>query len=426
MRRTGPSPYSRDLILAVILAAGCATVYAGFALRLARGAFSDYINLAFDFDPQIYVDLFAGTGAERGNVKHPLIVLLRPFGWLLRELGLAPAAAAGLLMALCGGATVGVVFLILRSMAVATTLALALAALFAVSASQVITAMVPEAYGPAALGLALGWLLAVRTLLTSPERGMGWGRVAATVTAFGITITNVVQPLLAEALIRLRDPDKPRAIMRLAIFGATVAAIAVALTGLAWADRVPGLLADPLAVVREAYWQRTVGERTGFGETIMRLLGFAVVAPRFATVALPEGIAMLDFRLPEFDGLALTATLVWHGFWAAGAAAMLTQPRLRILAAGLAGALLFNVVLHLDFQFRGSLFLYAAHVHLGLFVLGCGMAPLLRPGSLAAQAYLAAVLVLVGLVGATSFDRAAALAVGFDTVNVGCTAPCRL
>ena len=427
MRPAGP-PFSRDdLALAAAIAGLAVAVYAGLALRLAQGAFGEYDNLAFDFDAQRYVALYAGDEYERGNVKHPLIVLLRPLGLLLGAFGLAPAAAAGLLMALCGGATVGVVFVILRTIAVAAAPALALSALFAVSASQVITAMVPEAYGPAALGLAVAWLLAARALMAPAAptpAGMPWGRLAATVAAYGITTTNVVQPLLAEALIRVRRQGLRRAIRPLVVFGLVAAAIALALTALVWADHLGALLADPLAVVREVYWQRTKGERVGLVDTVLRLLGYAVVPPRFVTLNLPEGIAMLGFRAPDFTLRSLVATVLWHGFWLVGTVAMLAQPALRWLAAGLAGVLVFNVLFHLDFQFRGSLFLYSAHVNLALFLLGCGLAPLLRPGSVAARAYLAVVVVLVLLVGSISLNRAVTMAESFDQVRAECPAPC--
>jgi hypothetical protein len=178
-------------------------------------------------------------------------------------------------------------------------------------------------------------------------------------------------------------------------------------------------------VAREIFWQRTKGERVGLADTVLRLLGYAVVPPRFSTLELPEGIAMLGFRAPEFTWRSLSATVLWHGFWAVGAVAMLMQRRLRWLAAGLVAVLVLNVIFHLDFQFRGSLFLYSAHVNLALFLLGCGAAPLLRPGSRAARAYLAVVVALVVLVGMVSLDRAATIAVSFDKVQTRCAAPCQ-
>jgi predicted TIM-barrel fold metal-dependent hydrolase len=142
-----------DLRMAALFALGALGLYAALGLRLAQGQYFDFYNLAFDFDPPRSVAILALEEHERGNVKHPLFVLLRPLAWPLLAAGFAPKQAAALVMAGLGAATVGVVFLYLRSLAVATGTAAALALLFAVSSCQVITSTIPEAYGPAALGI---------------------------------------------------------------------------------------------------------------------------------------------------------------------------------------------------------------------------------------------------------------------------------
>ena len=83
-----------------------------------------------------------------------------------------------------------------------------------------------------------------------------------------------------------------------------------------------------------------------------------------------------------------------------------------------------NIVFHLDFQFRGSLYLYAAHTHFLVFALGAGLAPALAPASLAARAYLASVVVLILLVGSVTLERTRVFITGFDAVRVDCRAPC--
>ena len=56
-------------------------LYVVLGLRLARGQYLDYYNLAFDFDPARYVSTFALPSADPGGFKHPLILLLRPLAW---------------------------------------------------------------------------------------------------------------------------------------------------------------------------------------------------------------------------------------------------------------------------------------------------------------------------------------------------------
>jgi len=418
----GPAINRADVALAAGLALAALAVYAGFGLRLAQGRYSEFYNLAFDFDPPRYVALLAHAEYDRGNVKHPLTLLLRPLAWPLLAVGIAPKAAAALVMAGFGAATVGVVFLFLRSLAVAGGLAAALAVLFAVSGCQVFTSMIPEAYGPAAFGIAAVWLLAVWRLADLRHGRML--RFALAAFGYGVTTTNLMQPVLAEALAWWRHRGLRGAVLPMLRYGLAVAAICAVLTALVWADVLWNFLADPVAVAKEVYWQRTKGERVGLADVLLRLVGYGVVSPRFVAVALPDGITMLDFRAPLFDPLAALAFGLWQVFWLAGAIAAFVHPSTRFLALGLTATLVLNIAFHLDFQFRGSVYLYAAHTHFLVFALGTGLAPMLRPGSAVARAYLGVVLLLVVLVGAVTFDRARALATGFDEVNITCTAPC--
>ena len=412
-----------DLRMAALFALGALGLYAALGLRLAQGQYFDFYNFAFDFDPPRSVAILALEEHERGNVKHPLFVLLRPLAWPLLAAGFAPKQAAALVMAGLGAATVGVVFLYLRSLAVATGTAAALALLFAVSSCQVITSTIPEAYGPAALGIAATWLLAAWRL--ADLRHGRLMRFVLAVFSYGVTTTNLMQPVFAEALAWWRHRGLAGAIQPMIRYGLWVALLCAVLTGLVWRDMVVSFLADPVAVAKEVYWQRTKGVREGLFETVLRLVGFTVVSPRFTPVPLEaDGITMLDFRAPDFDAVGQVAFLAWHVFWLPGALAALWHRPTRWLAVGLWAMLLTNIAFHLDFQFRGSIFLYAAHTHFLVFALGAGLAPMLRPGGMAARLYLASVVVLIALVGATTFDRAWDFATGFDDVRVGCPAPC--
>jgi len=419
---TAPVQLRTDLAVALTLALAAAALYAGFALRLAEGRYLEFYNFAFDFDPPLYVAILAEAEHARGNVKHPLVVLLRGLAWPLVALGLPAKAAASLVVAGLGGATVGVVFLFLRRFGAAMLPAGALAVLFAVSGGQVFTAIIVEAYGPAAFGIACIWLLAAHGM-ADPTRG-GVARIAAAVFAYGITTTNVLQSFFAEALLWWRRRGLVGAIRPMIRFGIAVGAAAAVLTAIVWADLLLAALSDPVGVVKEVYWARTKGERVGAVEVVLRLVGYTVVSPEFDRVPLPDGFDMLDFRTPAFSAWAGTAWVAWHVFWAAGAVAALANPRTRWLAVGLAGTLAFNIVFHLDFQFRGSLYLYAGHTHFLMFALGAGLAPLLRPGSRAAAAYVAGVLLLSVLVGAVTLDRVMDFATRFDEVNIECPAPC--
>jgi len=76
-----------------------------------------------------------------------------------------------------------------------------------------------------------------------------------------------------------------------------------------------------------------------------------------------------------------------------------------------------NVLLHLDYQFRGSLYIYAAHLHFGVFALAMGAAPWVSAqGSRLRLGYVGVLLALAGAAMVVNVQRAAALAPLFDTL----------
>src|SRR3954470_17709959 len=114
------------------------------------------------------------------------------------------------------------------------------------------------------------------------------------------------------------------------------------------------------------------------------------------------------------------AAPLWLLFWAVGAVAALMHRQYRLIAGAIAVALCFNLLFHLKFQFRGSLYLYAAHMHFLVFALGAGLAPWLTIRSAAGKTYAGAVLALALLLAVNNLPIALSFASDFDTVQMSC------
>lgn len=393
-----------DILLAAAAAALALALYATLGLRLAQGAYLEQFNLAFDFDPVRYLSTLTGSPPDKLGVKHPLIVLIRPLAWPLLALGLEAKQAAVLVMAGFGAATVATVLLLLRLVGAGRPEAAALATLYAVGGTPIFTAIIVEAYGPAALGIAALWLVTARRLAGADD--MLALRLAIGTYNFGITLTNVAQVALAELLAALRRAPPLLALRQVILFGIALAAIAAALSIAVWFSELRILLADPVQAIKEVYWLQTKGERTGPVPVLLTFLGYSFVSPSFDVVPLPEGIDMLDFRSWRFGTAGAIAMPLWLAFLATGTIGAIAHPRTRWLALGLLAALLFNIAFHLDFQFRGSLYLYAAHTHVLVFLLATGLAPWVRDRPAARWAYIAFVLALAALTAATNLPIA--------------------
>ncbi len=397
-------------------------LYGVLAFRLAQGAYLDYYNLAFDFDPIRTVDALAVTPPDFLNVKHPLLVLLRPLAWPLLLAGLTAKEAAALLMAGFGSASVALCFVFLRKAPIDRPIAAALTLLFIVTGSQIFTSIITETYGIASFSIILTWVIAQARLRDATRfRRL---RYVAGVLTFGTTITNVVQTFLAELLVAWRSEGLRLAVRRCILFGLILLVLIVILAVAVWHNVLREELKDPLLALKHVFWLQTKGPRTGPGEVLLTFFTFSFVSPNFSWLMLPEGVNMRDFREYAFPLAGQIAAPLWLAFCATGTAAALLHPRYRIVAGGLAAALVFNLLFHLDFQFRGSLYLYAAHMHFLIFGLAAGLAPWLSAKRWPGRAYIGVVLVLAVLVGADNIPIASAFVADFDQVHLSCPAPC--
>jgi hypothetical protein len=327
-----------------------------------------------------------------------------------------------MVMACFGGGTVAICFLFLRVIRSGLPEAAALTVLFAVTGTQVFTSIIVEAYGPAGFGLAALWLVTALRLADGKSRL--WWRYAIAVFSFGVTLTNVMQVFVAELLVSLRTVGPIEALRRAIVFGLVLTGIITVLSIVVWHDALLTVLADPVLALKEIYWLRTKGFRVGAFQVVRTFLAYSFVSPDYDFLHLPEGIDMRDFRGWRFSGIGSVAVWCWLVFLASGAVGALTHPRTRWLAAGMATALLLNIVFHLDFQFRGSVYIYAAHMHFLVFGLAAGLAPWVREMRTARWFYLVVVLALTALVGGDNLPIASAFTRTFDKVETGCPAPC--
>jgi hypothetical protein len=411
-----------DYLLAAVLGCAALGLYVWLGLRLARGSYLDYYNLAFDFDPARYVSTFAQSPADPGGFKHPLILLLRPLALPFLAAGFDAKQASVLVMAGFGGGTVMVCYLFLRVIRAGRPEAMALTAMFALTGTQLFTSIIVEAYGPAGFGIAALWLLTAARL--EDGRNRVWRRYAVAVFCFGVTLTNVMQVFVAELLVSVRSVGVFKAARRAIVFGLVLAGIVIVLSAAVWHQELAALAADPVLALKQIYWLRTKGERTGALQVVKTFLGFSFVSPEYDYLHLPEGIDMRDFRGWRFSPIGAVAMPVWLVFLGTGAIAALTNPRTRWLSAGMATALVLNILFHLDFQFRGSLYIYGSHMHFLVFALAAGAAPRVRDSRVARWVYVGVVLLVGGLIAADNLPIVDAFTWSFDDVTIDCPAPC--
>lgn len=404
-----------DLAIALVLASGFFFLYAHFGLRLAQGIYFDYLNLAFDFDPPYFIDFLVGTLPSGVNYKHPLSMLFRPFASLFLVFGFEPKAAAALVMALFGGLTVALVYAFGCLASFGRLPAIAATLFFGASSTPVFTSIVVESYGWASFSIVLVWcvfMLGQRAKVapvTAP--------LLAAVLVAGVTITNIMHAFVAELFSRLRTDSVKQAILRAVLFGCYAGLALVFVLAVLQPLELWEVFARPVQTAKEIYWLRTKGETTGLAELLLTFFGYSFFSPAFAKVVIGPDIFMSDFRTFSY---ALTESLfvvVWWVFAVAGAVLGLMHPQYRRVAMPLALIVVLNLLFHLDYQFRGSLYLYAAHLHFPIFALGMGAAPWVTGQNLRIRiGYVGILLMLAVAALAINLQRASDFVVMFDTL----------
>ena len=396
--------------------------YASLVARLAQGRYYEYYNLAFDFDAARVLSLMTASPPDAFGFKHPLMLMLRPLGQAMLALGFHAKTAAGLIMAGTGGATLALVFLFLRNISIDRPTALALSLLFAVTGTQVMTSMVTETYGFAGLSLVAVWLVAAMRLRSPGQFGIL--RYVPGIAATGVTVTNVLQPFLAELLVNWRNRGWRSVVPTTFRFGCIFALVFFALVMTLWHSEIIGALRDPATNLKAIWWMQTKGPTTGVWKVIQTFLGFSFVSPVYTVVALPETTNMIDFREWSFAGRGGVVAAAWIVFLIAGTIGGLADASFRPMALAILAALVFNIIFHLGFQFRGSIYIYSAHVHFLGFALATGLAPWMAGNRWLRNGYICAVIALGASVALVNVPIAIGFTGLFDLPDTFCQAPC--
>lgn len=413
----GISKHKTDTSIAILLAAAFFSLYAHFGLRLAQGIYFDYLNLAFDFDPPYFINFLVGQMPDRVNYKHPLSMIFRPIASLFVLTGFAPKAAAVLVMALIGSLTVALVYGFCRLARFGRPEAAAATLLFGASSTSLFTAIVVESYGWANFSIVLVWFLYVLGLRTSQVGTKT--RLAAAVLVAGVTVTNVMHSLLAEFFALWRTTTLKRAIVRTAFFGFGTGLAMIVVLAILQPEELWNVVARPMQTAQEVYWLRTKGANSGLADLMLTFFGYSFFSPGFTKVAISPDVVMIDFRAFIYDHLVQFSVFVWWAFAVIGIAIGLKhkEGQYRLIITPLLAVIVLNLLLHLDYQFRGSLYIYAAHLHFPIFALAMGAAPRVSEQHIRLRAvYVCVLLVLAASALAANVQRTAEFVVMFDSL----------
>jgi hypothetical protein len=377
----GENLYALGLGLAVFL------FHVAHIPAVARGAIFQKSNLAFDFDIDRFVKLWCVSPFPQGDneayyaVRHPLAISLRLLCRPMVEAGLDPHWAACGIAAACAALSTVLVYRIARLLEVEIPASVAFALLWSVSTTTLFLGVLPEAYGLALVALAFQFLLAVRWVSGRPAGLVT--RVGAAAANFGITVTNVILSGLAELFCRMAQAPLRKALYGTIGFSLSAGLVAVVLSAASLGMWPAAQVDGPKSAVRQMYWSASAynaNQRQDVGNVVWEFAATGFVAPavaRFPTTV-PDNPYLWDFRGQNYSFAGWAAVAAWLGLLIYGTVAAARDRERWPLWAAAAAWIVFNIGLHSYWQFRGSVFIYAGHPHIGFLMLALAGAPRAR------------------------------------------------
>ena len=367
-------------------------------------------NLAFDFDIDRFVQLWCTSpfpvsqNEDYYAVRHPLAVVVRAVCSPMVRAGLDAHIAACGIAAACAALSSILTFRIALALGVQRSIAYILTALWTVSTTSLLLGVLPETYDLAFIALAYQFLLSIRWI--HGRQPAFAARVGVAVANFGITITNVVLSGLAELICRLARQPVRKAFLGTAGFSAGVGVLALVLSAASFLVWPVKGVDNPIGAIKQVYWSAAAAETTSVrqsvGDVAWTLGATSFVAPALARYpsGLPSNPYLWDLRGQNYSLVGWIAVLGWLGLLFLGVVAAARERELwpiwTIAILWAAG----NIGLHSYWQFRDSIFLYAAHSHIAFIVVafaGARWAQGWRNGTLAYGALAALLTLLIAL-----------------------------
>jgi hypothetical protein len=385
-----------DSAVAAAIGVVVCSAYFLLGLRLAHGDYFLANNFAFDYDAATYVRTFFGDGGGF-ILRHPFVGALRPFCKAALALGIPlPVAISGFFAAI-GGLSVSVAYLCFAQLRIGLPERLLLAAFLALSSCETINGIVADSFGLSGLGLAVLYYLFLKREDNAARAPVA--RYAVAIYLFGITVSNLVQPVIAEVVLWFGRISLQALVRRLFISGLILGVLLLAgmLVFVPWGSL------PPLELIKHYYWESQFkgAEMVGLWTLLKTFVAYAFVAPEFTMVPLPNGEpGMLDFRDFRMSGTGLWALGLWLMLLASGIACAVMDRQHRRLGVFLGLVVGVNLVIHLYVQFRLSVYLYGSHLQLAMLLLAAlaVRASSLRGGSVRVLALtgMAALAILTG------------------------------
>tara|TARA_B100000678_G_scaffold234766_1_gene204042 strand:- start:519 stop:1811 length:1293 start_codon:yes stop_codon:yes gene_type:complete len=362
-----------DIAISLLILAFGISFYFSISMAIADTGAYEKINLLFDYDVPWYLDVL-GRAPESWNVlepmsretiwlKHPLIYLFYWIGLPLKLFGLTEVESAIALVSTASGCTLVLIYNISRVIGSNSIFSIAVTSLYAFSGSTLLTAGMPEAY-PLVILFAVAQIQVLVLAVYKSYYVPLWVRSFLGVMGAGTTLFFFAFFVLIEIAIHFEKNGRHFDLTQLikVDFRRNIAwfmfLFSIVFIIVYWKS-LGSVLHDPFQTAKKVVW---AVNQNGDKQNILVVLKSFFVYPFI--LSNPEVFVfgkekIIDYRSFNYDFLQVMVwlcflSLIFYGY------VKTFKENITLLSVILIW-FVFVVLFHLQYQYRGSIFMYAPH-----------------------------------------------------------------
>lgn len=360
--------HSLSLLLIVSISVA---FFSSINFQLLSIGFYDHINIAFDFDQAWFFDMLAyppdawkhrvAQDTAPLLIKHPFIYLYRFPCQLLQHLGVNPELSVVLLSLMFHTGTLVLSYFIFLKILESPRKATFMTWFMMLSSTYLANGIVLDTYVLAGFWITCCFSLYLKEL-TEDSLNTNWLKILVYVMAIGTTTYLLLLVLLLEiSLVWSKKAKHDSKELIYYLFQGVIKSIGLffILFCLCYYQNIISILSDPVGVIKRTLWAvARPGEKEGIISIINTFVIHTFVAPFHSIIMIEKDISMADFRNGGYHFLGyilILPLLVLH--------ALSFKTKSPLLFVSIAW-LMITMMFHVEYQDRGSLFLYTGHTML--------------------------------------------------------------
>ncbi len=338
--------------------------------QLLSAGFYSHINIAFDFDQAWYFDILAYPTEEWQHkvaqdvpplsIKHPFLYLYRLPCEALQFIGFAPEVSVLFLSLMFHTGTLVVSYFIFLNILASPHKATLLTLFMMLSSTYIVNGIVLDTYVLAGFWIACCFALYIKAL-TTQSLDVSWLKITVYAMTVGTTTYLLLLVILLEISLVLSNKKHLNKEKFNYIINGVIKFLCLffVIFCLCYYQSIIEMLSNPMDVLKRALWAvARPGEKEGIVSIMSTFFVHTFIAPFHSIIEIEKDVYMADFRSGGFHPIAYITI-----FPLIASYLLAFKSRGDLLFVSVSW-LIITVLFHVEYQDRGSLFLYTGHTML--------------------------------------------------------------